>query len=245
MKLSNRILLITGGTSGIGYELVKQLAPVNETIIVVSRNTKKLQELRTEFSNVVTYACSIADNMDLERSISDIVTAHSRVSVVFNNAGVQEVPTFLDSQFTYDSIDHEIAVNLAAPIKICALMLGSMLNLESPSAFVNISSGLALFPKTSSAVYCATKAGIHNFTRSLRYQLEETSVSVYEAIMPLVDTPMTEGRGKGKMKASVAARAVIDGVEADRHEIYIGKAKLMPLLARVSPTLMAKIMKSA
>lgn len=245
MKITDRLVLITGGTSGIGHELVRQLAPVNQCIIVISRNGVKLQALREQFDNIVAYECSVADNMELEKTISDVVTEYPKVSVVFNNAGVQETPSFLDKKFRYDSIDHEIAVNLAAPIKICALMLGPMLNTTIPSAFVNVSSGLAIFPKKSSAVYCATKAAIHNFSRSLRYQLEGTSVAVYEAIMPLVDTPMTEGRGKGKMHVTDAAKAIIEGVEAGRQEIYVGKAKMLPILSRLSPSLMAKIMKHA
>lgn len=245
MKIADRAVLITGGTSGIGYELVRNLAPVNKFLIVIGRNPVRLQALREEFGNVVPYECSIADNMSLEKTFSEVVTDHPEVSVVFNNAGIQETPMFLDKKFSYDSIDHEIAVNLSAPIKICALMLGPMLSTEIPSAFVNVSSGLAFFPKRSSAVYCATKAAIHNFSRSLKYQLEETSVAVHEAILPLVDTPMTEGRGKGKMHPKDAARAIIEGVEAGRQEIYIGKAKLMPILSRLSPTLMARIMKSA
>lgn len=245
MKIANKAVLITGGTSGIGYELVKQLAPTNDSIVVISRNPVKLQALREAFKNVITYECSISDDTALEKTIRNIVNNHPDISVVFNNAGIQETPTFLDKTFSYDSIDREISVNFAAPVKICALMLGHMVAIDAPSAFVNISSGLALFPKKSSAVYCATKAAIHSFSKSLRYQLEGTPVAVHEAIMPLVDTPMTEGRGKGKMKAEDAAEAIIKGIEDGRHEIYVGKARMMPFLSRVSPSLMAKIMKPA
>lgn len=244
MKIADRTVLITGGTSGIGLELVRQLAPVNKCVIVISRNHERLQALRDEFKSVVTYPCSIDNTSDLENTISEVINDHPEVSVVFNNAGIQETPKFLDKTFSYYSIDQEIAVNLAAPIKICALMLSPMMNVNMASAFVNISSGLALFPKSTSAVYCATKAAIHNFSRGLRYQLEGTSVKVYEAILPLVETAMTEGRGKGKMKAQDAAKAIISGVEKGQLEIYVGKAKMIPLLARVSPSLMAKIMKS-
>lgn len=244
MKLQDRTILITGGTSGIGRELVKKLVEKNNSVIVISRNPVNLECLNKEFPSVKTFQCSLSSGMDIERTISDINKEFPDVSVVINNAGIQETPTFLDSAFSYDGIENEIKVNLIAPIKICALMLGNLLNLQNKSAFVNITSGLALFPKKTSAVYCATKAGLHNFSRSFRYQLEDTTVHVFEAILPIVDTPMTEGRGKGKISANKAADAIISGIERGQAEIYIGKARLIPMLARISPSLMARIMKS-
>lgn len=244
MKLQDRTLLITGGTSGIGYALVKQLAPVNRAIIVIASNAEKLQRLGGEFSNVHTYCCSLEDATVLQHTVHEIIHAHPDISVVINNAGVQVTPTFLDSDFDYDSIEREISINLTAPIKLCALMIHPLVNTKAPAAIVNVTSGLAIYPKTHSAVYCATKAGLRNFTRSFRYQLEQTQINVIEAILPLVDTPMTHGRGKGKMSPERAARAIISGIENNRAEIYVGKAKLIPFVARISPRLMAAILKS-
>lgn len=244
MKLQDRTILITGGTSGIGKALVKQLAPCNNKIVVIARNPVKLEKLTEEHPNIKPYRCSLSNKMEVENTLSEIVINHPEISVVINNAGIQVTPTFLDSTFSFDSIDNEITVNLIAPIWICALMLGPMLNLKTPAAFINVTSGLGLYPKKNSAVYCATKAGLRNFTKSFRYQLEDTLIKVHEAIMPLVDTPMTQGRGNGKISPDDAAHAIIKGVESDTSEIYVGKAKLIPLMSRISPTLMAAIMKS-
>ena len=244
MNLQDRTILITGGTSGIGYSLVKKLSNKNKSIIVIARNPIHLEKLKNEFPNVQTYKCSLANKIDLEKIFSEIITNHPDISIVINNAGIQETPTFLDKNFNFDSIENEISVNLVAPIRICALMLGSLLNLKTPSAIVNITSGLGLYPKKNSAVYCATKAGLRNFTKSFRYQLEDTSVKVFEAIMPLVDTPMTHGRGKGKISPESAAEAIIKGIENDDEEIFVGKAKLIPFMSRISPRLMAAIMKA-
>ncbi len=244
MKLRDKTLLITGGTSGIGEALVKRLAPRNASLVIIARHAVKLKKLAEQFPNIHPYPCSLASRPDVERTIGEITDNHPDISVVINNAGIQCTPTFLDDDFDFNHIDNEITINLTAPIWICALMLENMLALKAPAAFVNITSGLALFPKRNSAVYCASKAGLRNFSTSFRYQLEKTRISVHEAIMPLVDTPMTEGRDKGKISALAAAKAIIAGVENDRKEIYIGKAKLIPLLARVSPSLMGAIMKT-
>lgn len=244
MKLQDRTILITGGTSGIGYALVKNLAAKNKAIVVIARNPIHLEKLKNEFPNVHTYKCSLSNKIDVEKTFSEIINNHPDISVVINNAGIQVTPTFLDKDFSFDSIENEITVNLTSPIWICALMLGPLLNLKAPAAIVNITSGLGLYPKKNSAVYCATKAGLRNFTKSFRYQLEETPIKVFEAIMPLVDTPMTHGRGKGKISPDDAAHAIISGIEDDDEEIYVGKAKLIPLMSRISPGLMAAIMKA-
>ena len=62
--------------------------------------------------------------------------------------------------------------------------------------------------------------------------------------MPLVDTPMTRGRGNGKISPAAAANAIVKGIERDRHEIYIGKARLLPLISRVAPGFARKILKN-
>lgn len=244
MKLRDRTVLITGGTSGIGYALVKHLASRNKNIIVIARNPVHLEKIRSEIPNVYTYRCSLGNKIDLEETFSEITSKHPDISVVVNNAGIQETPTFLDKDFNFDSIENEINVNLTAPIRICALMLGPLLNLKAPAAIVNVTSGLGFYPKKNSAVYCATKAGLRNFTQSFRYQLEDTPIKVFEAIMPMVDTPMTHGRGRGKISPDTAAEAIINGIEDDDEEIYVGKAKLIPLVSRISPRLMAAIMKT-
>ncbi len=244
MNLRGKTILITGGTSGIGRALVEHLAPDNVNVIVLGRNSAKLADLTAEFDNVRIYRCDIKDGAELNAVICSVIHSFPTVSVVFNNAGIQETEHFTSPAFRFGSIETEIAINLTAPIKICALMLKPMINLGSPAAFINVTSGLGLFPKKGSAVYCATKAALRSFSISLRYQLEGTMVSVHEAVLPLVDTPMTRGRGNGKIAPHAAAKAIIRGVENGNAEIFVGKARLMPIVSRLSPSLMAKIMKS-
>lgn len=108
-------------------------------------------------------------------------------------------------------------------------------------AIVNVSSGLAFVPKASAPVYCASKAAIHIFTKSLRYQLPQ--FKVFEIIPPLVDTEMTKGRGKGKITPQQLVNEFIRSFEKDRWEINIHKVKLLRLIQRVSPALADRIMK--
>lgn len=243
MNLSGKTILLTGGSSGIGRALVERLSPRNFQIIVLGRNPVTLAQLNNEFDNVCTYRCDLENAEQLNDTIGAIIQAFPTISVVINNAGIQEVELLTSPEFSFNSIETEIAVNLTAPIKICALVLNPMTNLGAAAAVVNITSGLGLFPKTSSAVYCATKAALRSFSISLRYQLEGTPISVHEAILPLVDTPMTKGRGTGKLSPTTVAKEIIHGVEKGKAEIFIGKTKFIPIVSRISPKLMARIMK--
>lgn len=245
MQLKNRTILITGGTSGIGKELVSQLAPLNKVVIVIAKNLKKLDELKKRFNNIETVQCSLESRREIENTLEEVLTRYKDITVVVNNAGVQKTPMLHEKNFSFEDIETEITVNLIAPIWISSLTIRYLLKLEEPAAYINVTSGLGLYPKKRSAVYCATKAGLLNFTRSFRYQLEETPVKVHAAILPLVGTPMTEGRGKAKMSATRAASDIIKGVEKGKDDIYVGKTKLMPMLSRLSPKLMAHIMKNA
>jgi uncharacterized oxidoreductase len=244
MQLINRTILITGGTSGIGRALIEQLAVNNRKIIVIGRDAKKLAILQQEYPNLTPYLCEMDQPNQLGHCLGLISHKHPDINLIINNAAIQYNKKLTDKDFDVDSIQAEINTNLLAPIKICAHFLPALLDAKTESAIVNISSGLALFPKVSSAVYSATKAGLHNFSQSLGYQLENTRVKILEVILPLVDTPMTAGRGHGKLSADAAARQIIRGIQANRNPIYPGKSRWIPIISRLSPALMARIMRA-
>lgn len=85
----------------------------------------------------------------------------------------------------------------------------------------------------------------HSFDQALRYQLEpHPNVRIVEVLPPLVDTGMTEGRGKGKISAERAAEEIVSGLERDLNEIYIGKAKFLRVLHHLAPGALARLMKN-
>ena len=100
-------------------------------------------------------------------------------------------------------------------------------------------------PARTSAVCCATKAALDSFSRSLSYQLEDTNINVVQALLPLVDTGMTTGRGRGKLTAAKAAEDILLGIEQGIAINDIGKVKILRILMRLAPSLARKIMKSS
>ena len=243
MLESPQTILITGGTSGIGLALVEQLYDEGHNIITVARNASSLKHLANRHPNLSCYPCDLSSRQQVEELCNNIVKNHSDLNIAINNAGIQHTPTFVDNDFSFDSIEHETRVNFLAPTWITCLLLPVLINQDSPSAIVNISTGLALAPKANSAVYCATKSAIHSFSQSLRYQLADTNVRVMEVILPLVDTPMTAGRGSKKLTSGYAAAHIIRGIKCEKSEIYIGKARMLPFMLRIAPSLIKKILR--
>jgi len=243
MKVAGKHIVITGGASGIGLELVKQLDGSNE-ISVIARPSSGLEQLRRDFDKITVYEADLADLKRVENAADLLVKSDRPVDILINNAAVQNTPHFLDDDFRFETIKREIDVNFTSICMLIYLLLPSLIG-KGQSIILNVNSGLALAPKTSSAVYCATKGALDLFSQSLRYQLEDTNIDVKQVFLPLVDTAMTKGRGSGKLSAEQAASEVIKGLSAPNAVIDIGKVKLLRSIRRLSPGLAARIMKAA
>ncbi|MCK5041191.1 MAG: SDR family NAD(P)-dependent oxidoreductase [Sphingomonadales bacterium] len=244
MDLTNKRIVITGGTSGIGHEIVRQLHEGND-LIVISRHADKLEKLKNEFSGVAVFQADLSDLMQVEKVGKTIAERFKNIDVLINNAAVQNTAKLTDYNFTYANIEKETTINFTAPCCLTYLLLPALLASENRAAILNINSGLGLSPKTSSAIYCATKAGLSSFSQSLSYQLENTNVRVLQAFLPLVETNMTIGRGKHKLSAATAAAKIINGLKKEIPENNIGIVKLLRFLLRLAPSLAKKIMKAA
>ena len=243
MRLSGKNIVLTGGTTGIGREMVKRLQAENQLLVMAS-NQARLDALATEYPNIKTHCVDLGSVAEVDAAASLASSTFAEIDVLINNAAIQFTPKFTDDDFDVNSIEREVAINFTAVCRLTAHLIPA-LKASKDSAVLNVNSGLALAPKTTSAVYCATKAALDNFSRSLRYQLGGTSVEVLQAFLPLVETPMTKGRGSGKMAASDAATAIVSGLENGTTENYIGKSKLLAVLMRIVPSVARNIMKKS
>lgn len=248
MNLTGRTILVTGGARGVGRELTRQLVGLGAHVVAVGRDRDQLKSLAADHGEHVSpHVLDLADPDTVDEFVDELPDRHPELSVIINNAGVQSLTDFLhdDPSASREVVRREIAVNLDAVITLSTGLLPH-LSRQHSAAIVNITSGLALAPKASAPVYCATKSGVRTFTRALRYQCEAaaSNVRVIDAILPLVDTDMTQGRGRDKISAAQAAEAVISGIRRDKAEIYIGKTKLLRTVMRLSPPLGHRIMRS-
>lgn len=245
MKTTDNTILITGATAGIGLEMAKAFLAQNNTVIAVGRNVATLEELKQQYPDTLfVYTCEFGNRGEVQQLARQVETQYPQLNVLINNAGVQYNYELLKETNLADKMLQEVEINVNAPLQLIGLLL-PLLKKQKQAAIVNVSSGLALVPKKSAAVYCGSKAFIHNFTKALRYQLEDTTIKVFEILPPLVNTKMTAGRGKGKIEPATLVDTFIKNFENDVYESYIGKTKLLKLLLRISPAVAHKMLKNS
>ena len=243
MKINNNVILITGGSSGIGLALMQVFLKEGNRVIITGRNLEKLNALKSSNPNLDIFCGDLSDENVIEDLAKFIKEKYSDLNIVINNAAIQLNYYFDKEQEVEDKIKYEIATNLSAPILLNAKLIPILKN-KPESAIVNISSGLFLAPKESASVYCATKSALHSYTKTLRFQLESLGIKVFEIIPALIETPMTEGRGKNKMSPEDLVDEFIRNFKKNHFEIYIGKTKLLKFLSRFLPKVADKMMRN-
>lgn len=245
MELNEKRIMLTGGTAGIGAALVERLAP-NNPLLVIGRSERKLAELAKRYGNVDTYVCDLSRLEDLRILERDASAVFRGVEVLINNAAVQRTGDFVeDGQFSLDGLTSELALNLIAPALLSRMAGSEMVRSKTKGCILNVGSALALAPKAAAPVYCGTKAGLRALSRSLGYQFSNHGIKVLHAMLPLVDTGMTTGRGSGKLSAEMAAGELIEVIEEAREDAKIGKAKLLSAIFRVNPRWAYRILRDS
>jgi uncharacterized oxidoreductase len=242
----DRTVLVTGGARGIGLELSRQLVDRGARIIAVGRDETSLASIESELGPLVaTKQADLGVPGTAERLASWVADRHPDCSVLINNAAIMHhLDLTRDSLARLGAIDTEIAVNMTAPFQLSVAML-PVLRAHASAAIVNITSGLAIAPKRDAAVYCATKAALRSFTRSLRDQCEAAAldIQVTEAVMTLVDTTLSRAAPVHKYPPAMAAADVISGVERGLAEIWVEKTWLLHAMHRVAPGLAYRMMR--
>jgi uncharacterized oxidoreductase len=242
MKLKSKTILITGGTSGIGLELAKQLIPLGNTVLVTGRDPEKLDATRRALPGVHVYQSDVSDSEAIAALHDRVLRDFPALDVLVNNAGIMRNLNLNQDRDLRD-VTREIEINLSGPVRMVQKFLPH-LKTRPDALIVNVSSGLAFIPLPLSPVYCATKAAIHSFSQSLRAQLAGTGVTVIELAPPGVETPLFRGefaeemRGQKGMDVGVLARKAIAGIEAGRLEIRPGLSNVLKAMSRMAPQFM-------
>jgi uncharacterized oxidoreductase len=233
-------VLLTGGTSGIGAVLRERLLVEGHRVIVLARGAGRLRPA----PGLVALACDLGDPAAVLRAAETALAAHPVIDVLINNAAVQHARPLTDPGSTPAQLIEEATVNLLAPALLAQALLPGMAA-RRHGVIVNVSSGLAVFPKECGGLYAATKAGLSSFSTSLRWQAEGFGVRVVEVQLPLVATPMTAGRGRAKLPAETAAAAILRALRGGPPVVRVGKARVLPVLQRLAPGLGEQIMRGS
>ena len=228
MNPTGNTILITGGGTGIGRALAHRFADQGNTVIVTGRTQASLDEAIAGRDTMVAYTLDIDDAAAIETFALEMVARHPGLNVLVNNAGMMR---FEDLTQTRDLGDAEatITTNLLGPIRITNALTAHLVG-RREAAVVNVTSGLAFVPMASTPTYNATKAAMHAYTLSLRFQLEGL-VEVIELVPPAVQTDLTPGQAT--REAYLPLDAYIDEVMAlfgqnpTPPEILVERAKFL------------------
>jgi len=227
MQISNRTVLVTGGTSGIGLGITEAFYRSNSKVIVCGRDQAKLSIVEKNFPGVTALPCDIGDARQRENLAAEVLRHFPDLDIMVNNAGIQR---YIDLKKGYDELisgEDEIVINFMAPVELTALFMGQLLGRPS-AAIINVGSGLAFMPMLNTPIYNATKAAIHTYSLVLRQQLKDTSVKVIEIVPPIVNTDLNKaGRDKAHLKfrgisLSEYIPTIIKGFEEDAEMVFHG-----------------------
>ncbi len=190
MNPTNNTILITGGGSGIGRALAEAFHAEGNQVIIAGRRQSVLDDTTKANPGMRALTLDIENPDDFQRFVTEVKAEFPALNVLINNAGIMKTEDLKSGIETLAIAEQTVAINLLGPIRLTAALLPVLL--AQPKATVmTVSSGLASVPLTPFPTYCATKAAIHSWTQSLRYQLRDTNVEVLEIAPPYVQTELT------------------------------------------------------
>jgi uncharacterized oxidoreductase len=189
MKMTGNTILITGGGSGIGRALAEAFHNLGNQVIVAGRRKGVLDEVTAANPGMHAVVLDVQNVESLRAFTSSLERQYPTLNVLINNAGIMPTEDLSDPNADFSAVASTVETNLIAPLRLTASLL-PLLKKQPHATVMTVSSGLAFVPLAMAPTYCATKAAIHSWTQSLRYQLQDTRVQVMELVPPYVQTDL-------------------------------------------------------
>ena len=237
MRLSNRSVLVTGGATGIGFEIARQMRQHGCQVTICGRRPEFAASAIRDIPGIRGIACDLGADDGIARLMEFLGASDPEILV--NNAAIQvQTDLVTAGADSLPAVEEELRINLLAPIKLTTLLLPRLLA-GADTAVVNLLSLLAIMPKANAPGHCASKGGLYAFSQSLRVLLQDRDIHVHVVFPPLVDTPMSRGRGHGKMSPADFVHDMLRQLEAGRLDVRVGQARTLLALHRIAPALAA------
>ena len=234
MKLTGNTIFITGGGSGIGRGLAEALHGLGNKVIISGRRKAMLAEVTDANPGIESVELDVMDPASIAAVAAELIAKYPTLNVLINNAGIMgrdTVGTVMDAEY----MDSVVTTNLLGPMRLTSALIDH-LKTQPAATIAYVTSGLAFTPLASSAVYCATKAGIHSYALSQRYVLKDTNVKVLEISPPYVQTPLGGDRQLTDPRAMPLQDYIAETMQVlgtDANEVLVERVK--PLRNNAGP----------
>jgi len=193
MKTTGNTILITGGGSGIGRGLAEAFHKLGNTVIIAGRRQSALEETTKANPGMNSAVLDIESAEAIRAFAAKMAKEYPALNVVIHNAGIMRPENLVAQPEDLQDVEATITTNLLGPIRLTAALL-PQLKKQSAATIMTVTSGLAYLPMALTPTYCATKAAIHSYSLTLRYQLRSTHIEVLELVPPYVQTELMGSR---------------------------------------------------
>jgi 3-oxoacyl-[acyl-carrier protein] reductase len=191
-ELAGQVALITGGGRGIGRNTALELARAGAEVVVAARSSDEIEETAAEVGGLAVQ-CDVSDREQVERMVEQVESAYGKVDLLVSNAGIG-IDEAAAWEVEPDDWWRVFEVNVLGVYLCCRAVIPGMLA-RGGGRIVNVASGAAYLPGSSSTAYSASKAAVHRFSETLARQLEPRGIPVFSISPGLVRTRMTESFG--------------------------------------------------
>jgi uncharacterized oxidoreductase len=227
MKLSGNTIFITGGGSGIGQALAQALHKLGNQVIISGRRKGHLDQTTAANPGMQSVELDLEDPASIAAVAKKLIADHPNLNVLINNAGIMKAD---DAATTIDeaTLVSTITTNLLGPIRMTSALI-EHLKKQNAATVINVTSGLAFVPLATSAIYSSTKAAMHSYTLSLRYNLKGSSVKVLELAPPWVQTDLMGG-GKDEPRAMPLPEFIEETIKVlgtDTEEVLVERVLML------------------
>ncbi|MFA5126955.1 MAG: SDR family oxidoreductase [Patescibacteria group bacterium] len=199
MKLTNKIIVITGASDGIGKQIALRLAKEKVKLILIARDEKKLTEVCVNAKKLgaiqcKSYVCDLQKTEQLKKTVQSIISDFKTIDILINNAGIWQKLNPIE-KISAEIIDNVIQINLTALIHATKLFI-PMLKKRPEAAIINISSKSGVVAQAGQSVYTASKYGVRGFTEVLREDLKDSKIRVAGIYQSGINTKMFKKTGE-------------------------------------------------
>ena len=248
-RVSGRVVLITGASSGIGEALANRLGDAGAHVLLVARSADKLEEMKRTIEGrggaASAYACDLSDAADTQRLVDTVLTEQGHVDVLVNNAGMSIRRSVSRSYDRVHDFERLMALNYMGSVRLILGFLPRMRERQR-GQIVNVSTMGVQLNVPRYGAYVASKAALDAFSRVLAVEAMNDGVVVTTIYMPLVNTPMMKSTtiydSFPMREATQAADLIVEGIVRGKKRVATPVGNFFEVAYLAAPKLIDRVL---